>query len=66
MDLTTAENEVGSDGKRYGDCSDDELQKKLIGIRKGMAKDITAEQRTSYQFKLDAIATILGSRANGG
>ena len=67
MDLATAENIVGSDAKRYGDCPDDELRKKLIGIRKGMAKDdATSEQVEGYQFKLDAINTILGSRANGG
>jgi len=63
MALDTAMAVTGSDGKKYGDCTDDELIKKLMGIGKGLKKpDLTPEKKEEYQFKHDAIKTIQESR----
>lgn len=67
MSIETANDVTGSDNKRYGDCTDDELSGKAIGVKKALKKaDNTPQQAEEYQFKLDAINTILASRANGG
>jgi hypothetical protein len=63
MSLESAENEVGSDGKRYGDCTNKELQGKLIGITKKLRlPDLPQEERTELEFKRDACLEILNSR----
>jgi hypothetical protein len=63
MSLESAENETGSDGKRYGDCTDKELQGKLIGITKKLRlPDLPQEERTELEFKRDACLEILNSR----
>jgi len=63
MSIEKAEAEVGSDGKKYGDCTDDELAKKMIGISKGLNnKEATEQQRNEYMMKRDAILTIQAYR----
>lgn len=63
MALETANFVKGSDGVAYGDCTNDELSKKSIGIGKALAKpDIDPDKREDLQFKQAAIATILASR----
>lgn len=67
MSLETAKDITDSKGVKYGDCATEELQKKLIGINKGLEKDgITPGQREFYQFKKDAIAVIVESRKQAG
>ena len=67
MSLEAAENEVGSDGKRYGDSTDEELNGKMIGITKALNnKDITEAQRTEYLIKRDAIKMIQAHRKSVG
>ena len=42
----------GTDGIRYGDCDDETLAKKLIGISKALNnKNLTPEQRENYLYK---------------
>ena len=67
MSLEMAEDVTGgSDGKRYGDCTDKELDGKMIGISKGLnKKDITDQQREAYLYKRDAILTINAHRVQG-
>lgn len=63
MDLKTAEDQLGSDGKRYGDCTDEELAGKMMGIAKALNnKELSAEEREQYLFKRDAIKTIQDAR----
>lgn len=63
MSLDTAMDVTGSDGVRYGEASNDDLAKKSIGIGKALKKNgLTPEQREAYQFKMDAIQTILWAR----
>jgi phage recombination protein Bet len=63
---------VGSDGKRYGDMSSDDLSDKTIGLGKilssGMVKGkpISDEQRAQAQSKMDAIKIILAERVKTG
>ena len=53
----------GTDGIRYGDCDDETLAKKLIGISKALNnKNLTPEQREEYLYKRDAILTIQAYR----
>lgn len=64
MDLSTAESVTGSDKKRYGDCSDKDLEGKEIGIKKALLKpNLSHEEKDTYQFKLDAIRTIQMARS---
>lgn len=66
ISLETAKNIVDSKGMKYGDCPTENLEKKLIGIDKGLEKpDLTQEQRESYLMKKDAIAVIVESRKKG-
>jgi hypothetical protein len=51
---------IGSDGTRYGDCTDEDLRKKLIGINKGLMKD---PKDANLQAKKAAAEMILNSRA---
>jgi len=64
MDLKTAEDVIGdTDGKRYGDCTDEELAGKMMGIAKALNnKELSAEEREQYLFKRDAIKTIQDAR----
>lgn len=63
MSLETAENVTNSKGERYGDLDNEALSNMTIAIGKAMNKNgITPEQREVYQYKLDAIATILQAR----
>lgn len=50
---------VGSDGVRYGDCTDEDLRKKLIGINKGLMKD---PKDANLGAKKAACEMILNSR----
>jgi len=64
--LEKALNIMGADGKRYGDCSVDDLAHKRMGIEKALAKpDVSGDKQSQYMEKLEAIATILKSRAQG-
>ena len=63
MELKTAEDVTGADKKRYGDCMDEELAGKMIGITKALNdKDTKADRREELLFKRDAIKTIQQSR----
>jgi hypothetical protein len=63
MEMKTAEDVEGSDKKRYGDCTDEELAGKMIGITKALKdKDTKADRRETLLFKRDAILTIQQSR----
>lgn len=66
-ELIAAENITGgSDGKRYGDCTDKELLGKKIGLEKGLSEGkLDNAGQAKYQEKLEAIALILKSRASG-
>ena len=65
MSLKSAENETGSDGKRYGDCTNKELQGKLIGFSKKLRlPDLPLDERTELEYKRDACLEILNSRVN--
>lgn len=51
---------TGSDGKRYGNCTDAELKGKQIGINKALKKsDVDARKQSEYQNKLEAIQILL-------
>lgn len=64
MELETALKVTNSEGKNYGDFTNDELANMSIGIGKALAKKgVTQEAREAYQYKMDAIAAILYSRA---
>jgi hypothetical protein len=64
MTLEMASSEVGGDKKRYGDCTTKELEGKQIGLQK--VKTETPYKWTDvHQRKLDAVVTILESRASG-
>jgi len=53
----------GTDGIRYGDCDDETLAKKMMGISKALNnKNLTPEQRENYLYKRDAILTIQAYR----
>jgi hypothetical protein len=63
LTLEEAESIAGSDKKRYGDCTDKELESKRIGINKAMNKPgVTIAQKEEYQRKLDGIKLILDNR----
>lgn len=63
MSLESAENEKGSDGVRYGDCSDKDLKGKLIGISKKLKlPDMPLQEREELEYKRDACIVILNSR----
>jgi len=64
MSRKMAENQTGGKDKiRYGDCTTEVLDAKMIGITKGLNKnDITPEQRETYLLKRDAIITIKAYR----
>ena len=61
MTLEMAESETGSDGKRYADCTDKELEEKKIGLLK-VKKETPAKWTDNHQRKLDAAQTILQAR----
>jgi len=63
MTLEMAEDEVGSDGVRYGDKDSETLAYMLNSITKAMEKDLTEAERERYQMKKDACLTILNHRA---
>lgn len=64
MTLEMASSEVGSDKKRYGDCTTEALEHKKIGLTR--VKTETPDKWTDdHQRKLDAVVTILESRASG-
>ena len=62
MSLDTAKAVKSSDGSLYGDASDEELNGKLIGVRKALKKEVTPERKEQLLFKRDAILTIQQSR----
>ena len=65
ISLDESENIVGdSDGKRYGDLSDDELRGKLAGLAKKY-NTVKPEEQDAVVRKIDAIKTILEARASG-
>ena len=62
MSLESAKAVKSSDGSLYGDASDEELNGKLIGVRKALKKEVTPERKEQLLFKRDAILTIQASR----
>ena len=62
MSLESAMAVKSSDGSLYGDASDEELNGKLIGVRKALKKEVTPERKEQLLFKRDAILTIQQSR----
>lgn len=66
MSYETAINETASDGTKYGEYSDEDLQHRQIGLRKALSKKMSDEQREEYQRKLDATIVILAHRAEQG
>jgi phage recombination protein Bet len=62
MSIETAGNITGADGVAYKDCTDKQLQEKLIGIRTGLLNAKDTSKRDDYLFKRDAIVMILNSR----
>ena len=62
MSLESAKAVKSSDGSLYGDASDEELNGKLIGVRKALKKEVTPERKEELLFKRDAILTIQNSR----
>ncbi len=65
INLEEAENIIGeSDGKRYGDLTDDELKGHLAGLAKKYSKAEPAEQE-GIVHKINAIKVIQEARASG-
>ena len=65
MTLETAMAVTGQDGKAYGDCINEDLANKSIGILKALkANHLGREKREFYEYKLSAIQTILKARNN--
>ena len=52
----------GTDGKKYKDCTDEELKNKMIGIAKWLSEKKNINNRESYLYKRDAILTIQAHR----
>jgi len=51
---------TGSDGQRYGNCTDLELKGKRIGINQALKKsDVDIQKQSAYQNKLEAIKVLL-------
>jgi hypothetical protein len=66
MDIKTAVAVMTSERepRSYGSLTDEELDGRIIGLRKELAKkDISQEHRDDYQYKLSAAVTILNERA---
>lgn len=64
MDLDQAKMVQSSDGTLYGDIETEKLSYMINSIQKAMNKpDLTQEKIDEYQFKRDAIKTILAHRA---
>ena len=62
MSLESARAVTNRNGERYGDLPREKLAMMANGILKILKNpDISAEQREEYQYKLDAIRTILAS-----
>jgi phage recombination protein Bet len=65
INLEEAENIIGeSDGKRYGDLTDDELKGHLAGLAKKYSKAEPAEQE-GIVHKINAIKVVQEARASG-
>ena len=63
MSYETASQIKDSKGVLYTDKTNEELSDMTIGISKALnKKDLTQEQRETYQMKMDAISTILTVR----
>lgn len=54
LTLEQALEEVGSDGKKYGECTVEELSKKMIGITKKLNGKLDAQEQDVYLRKLQA------------
>ena len=54
---------TGSDKKAYGECTNEELLSKRVGILKALKGGVDAEKQSAYQNKLEAIKILLQSRA---
>ena len=54
----------GSDGKKYGDCTDEELDGKIMGITKWLNNKANADSpdQDKYILKLEAAKMVLNSR----
>ena len=61
--LATAEKVTGSDGVAYGDKDTETLSHMWNAIQKAMKDDDKADKLEEYQFKADAIQTILNDRS---
>lgn len=69
MTLEMANGIVGSDGKKYGDCTDADLNGKIIGINKALKSGkYDSKQQDEALKKLRAVNMIISSRqsANSG
>lgn len=55
---------TGSDKKAYGECTNEELLSKRVGILKALKGDVDAEKQSAYQNKLEAIKILLQSRTD--
>ena len=63
MSLEKAEATKSSDGLLYGEIDSDKLSLMANSLKKAITKNAEPEQLEARQFKLDAILTILKSRA---
>jgi hypothetical protein len=64
IDLETAKNVTNRDGVKYDDIASDVLSHMANSIRKAIVKNgLSPEDKGEYQYKLDAILTILKARA---
>ena len=62
--LTQAQNVTGSDGLKYGDVTEKDLNGKRIGIvRKLGIKNLTAEEKDELLYKVEAIDVLLDDLA---
>ena len=52
-------NITGSDKRKYGNCTNEELEGKRIGILKALKGDVDAVKQSQYQNKLEAIKVLL-------
>ncbi len=62
--LRQAEDVLGADGRRYGDCASAELEGKRLGLLRALSRPtVSAELQAQYQLKLAAATRILNARA---
>jgi len=63
MPIESAKSTETSDGRKYGELTNDELSERMIGISKKLNnKETLADEREKYLYKRDAILTIQAYR----